>query len=277
MKKVFYMLSIVLMVSVLMNSPQPRALTAAEVTEALASSANLPAATISLNSDSNGAKSIAEAEKAGKMLFMYFHDGAEMPANDLAASFTKLMETEGASASYVFIDRKDEKEKSLVARFQLDRLPMPLILALAPNGAVTAGFPANMANSTTVSQAFVSKVEMEVLVRLQQGKLILLCVQNASSEKREEAMAGIKEYIADPTIASLTEIITVDPKESSEGAFFEKLRVTPDNQAQTVMLIPPGTIAGMFKGAVSALDLKSAFQAATRPTCGSGCGSTCGN
>ena len=39
----------------------------------------------------------------------------------------------------------DPAEKPIVAKFGVDRSPLPLVLAIAPNGAITKGFP----NSST--------------------------------------------------------------------------------------------------------------------------------
>src|SRR5208283_2699955 len=58
----------------------------------------------------------------------------------------------------------------------LSRAPMPLVLAVAPNGAVTGAIPLKLTEAQ-VGQAFVSPIAAQCLKAVQSRKLVLLCVQ----------------------------------------------------------------------------------------------------
>ena len=87
----------------------------------------------------------------------------------------------------------DPSEAPLVRKFNLSRAPMPLVLALAPNGAVTGGFPAEFDEEKLLG-ALVSPGMAPCLKGLQQRKLVLLCVQNQATKSNEAAMRGVRDF-----------------------------------------------------------------------------------
>ncbi len=220
---------------------------------------------------SRSAQALKDAAAADKMLFIFFQDGTSSPPSDIQTRFEDLMAKEGASAAWIVIDRKDPAEQDLVSKFQVQHAPMPLILAMAPNGAITAGFPGDKLSATTIREAFVSKGLQAILAPLQQGKLVVLRLQNATTTGNEAAAAGAREFAADPQLAAMTEIVTCDPADPAEASLLEKMRLTGSGaETLTVLLAPPGLVVGQFTGAVTKADLMGALQAATSGGCGSG-------
>ena len=53
------------------------------------------------------------------------------------------MQKVGDQAIFVKVKANDPSEKPIVDKFNLNRSPMPFVLVLAPNGAVTGGFPSS--------------------------------------------------------------------------------------------------------------------------------------
>ncbi|NLI74852.1 MAG: hypothetical protein GX442_00255 [Candidatus Riflebacteria bacterium] len=223
---------------------------------------------------SRSALAMKDAAAAGKILFVFFHEGTASAPSEIQTRFEGLMAREGASAAWIVIDRQDSAEQDLVSKYQIQRAPMPLILAMAPNGAITAGFPGDKLSETTIREAFVSKGMQSCLAPLQQGKLVVLSLQNAKTSGNEAATAGAREFAADPQLAAMTEIVSCDPADPAEVSMLEKMRLTgSDTEARTILLAPPGMVIGQFKGAVTKADLLGALQAATSGGCGSGgCG-----
>ena len=220
-------------------------------------------------------KAIQEASTAGKLLFLFFHEATASQPGELQTRFESLMAKEAASASWVVIDRKEAAEKDIVAKYQIQRAPMPLILAIAPNGAVTTGFPGEKLSETAIRDAFVSKGLQTCLAPLQEGKLVILCLQNAKTSSNEAAMTGVKEFAADVQYNTVTEIVTIDPADPAEASLFEKIRLTGNGtEAQTILLAPPAVIVGQFKGAVTKAAIMDALKAAA-PS-GGGCGPSSG-
>ena len=110
----------------------------------------------------------------------------------------------------------DSSEKDIVAKFDLSRAPMPLVLAMAPNGAITGGFPTKFEEQQLVD-AFATPATEKVMKNLQDGKLVFVCVQNGKTKSNAAAMQGIRDFRADARFASATEIVMLDPTNPAEA------------------------------------------------------------
>jgi hypothetical protein len=143
-------------------------------------------------------------------------------------------------------------------------------LGLAPNGAIVANFASNFTKQQ-ILDSFVSP-SMETLLRsLQQGRLVLLCVQNGKTRLNSEAMNGVRELKSDQRFGQATDVIMVDPGQPAERPFLTKLGMTdPIADAMTLMIAPPGSIIGSFKGATDKNQLVATLTSAV-----SGCGTGC--
>ena len=74
-------------------------------------------------------------------------------------SFDAAMQGATDQAMSVVVNITDPLEKKIVARFGVDRAPMPLILALAPNGAVTRSFIRKF-DETQLYKAFIRRNDL---------------------------------------------------------------------------------------------------------------------
>jgi len=212
---------------------------------------------------------MAEAVKANKYLFVFFHKTEDSQTQAARKTLDTAMERIADRALSVAVNITDPSEKAIVNKFGVSRAPMPLILVLAPNGAITRAFVRNF-EEKEFAEAFVSPCEEECLKLLQGRKLVFVCVQNESTQNNAEAMEGVQQFKADKRYARLTEIVTVDPSDETEVEFLKKVRVDPaTEEAITVVLAPPGRPIGTFKGATNKNALVAVFQKGCAP--GSGC------
>ena len=88
----------------------------------------------------NAMAAIDRAARAKKYLFVFFWKDELEPTLALRTVFEAAMAKVSDRADALAVRVTDPAEKEVVARFMLDRAPMPLVLALAPNGA-EAEFP----------------------------------------------------------------------------------------------------------------------------------------
>lgn len=221
---------------------------------------------------SAAAIAIDEAAQANKYTFLLFYRSEDETTlavrKTLAAAMAKLADR----ATSTVVNVADPQEQALVVKYGLDRAPMPLVLALAPTGAVTRGFPGQFTEAELES-AFVSPGQQKCLKALQDRKMTFLCVQNGTTQHNAEALRGVKEFAADAQYAKSTEIITVDPTDPAEGSLLKQLQVDPaTDEAVTVFLAPPGAMVGTYKG-----ETKKDVLVAAVKTAAQGCapGSTC--
>lgn len=174
-------------------------------------------------------------------------------------------------ADMVAISITDPSEAGIIAKFGVGKAPMPLVLAIAPNGAIVANFASNLTQQQ-ILESFVSPSMERLLKSLQQGRLVLLCVQNGNTRLNSEAMNGVRELRSDQRFAQATDVIMVDPGLPVERPFLTKLGMTdPIADAVTLMIAPPGSIIGSFKGATNKNQLETTLTSAVSGCSGPGC------
>lgn len=169
----------------------------------------------------------------------------------------------------------DTANQTLITRFGLEKAPVPITLVVAPNGAVTGGFPQELKADVNLAKSFVSSGMANVLKVLQDGKLAIVCLQNNKTTLNAKNQALARELAADPQLASISSIQTMDPADRTEADFYKQCGVTTGTRkAQVLLLVPPGKVVGVFDGDTA----KDAVMAQLVSACGGGgCGpSGCG-
>lgn len=214
-----------------------------------------------------------EAAKANKYLFGFFWK----TENDQTTAMKKVFEDAVAKvsdrATAAIVQITDPAEKEIVKKFGLDRAPMPLALAIAPNGAIMGGFPSEFTEEALVN-AFGSPSTEKCMKSLQDGKLVFLCVQNASTTLNAEALQGVQDFKAEAQYANVTEIVKLDPADSAEASFLSDLKIDPQTKvAVTAFLAPPGAVIAEFEGATKKDELIAAL---VKASSGCGPGGSCG-
>jgi hypothetical protein len=220
-----------------------------------------------------GMAAIRQAAEADKYLFMFFSKTDDDQTLAMRKVFDKAMEKAADRAQWVAVSTSDSSEKALVAKFDLGRAPMPLVLAMAPNGAITGGFP-NKFEEQQLLNAFATPVTEKVMKQLQDNKLVFVCVQNDKTKSNDAAMQGVRDFKADGRFAGATEIVMLDPTDPAEASFLADLKIdSKTEEAMTVFLAPPGAAIAEFKGATDKTELAAALQKASSGCCpGGACG-----
>jgi hypothetical protein len=151
----------------------------------------------------------------------------------------------------------------------MSRAPMPLCVAMAPNGAVTGAFN-KVPTADELAKAFVTPTMSHCMKELQSGKIVLLCVQ-ATAETL--APSGVTTFQADPHFKDRVATLTLDPTDPAEVDFLKQLEIDDRNvkQITTVMLAPPGVLVGKYTAEASfeqmAAELHAAGKCCDDPNC----------
>ncbi len=194
---------------------------------------------------------IKEAADAGKYLFVFFSKTDDDQTLAMRKVFDQAIEKTTDRAQGVAVKITDSSEKAIVDKFDLSRAPMPLVLAMAPNGAITGGFPTKF-DEQQLLDAFATPATEKVMKPLQDGKLVFVCVQNGKTTASDAALQGVRDFKSDTRFANATEIVTLDPTDTKEASFLKDLKVASDIAvATTVFIVPPGQAIGKFEGATN--------------------------
>jgi hypothetical protein len=217
-----------------------------------------------------GLAAVDRAAKAHRHLYIFFYGQNDAKTQALGAIFNSAVAATGGRADSVAIPITDPGETGIVTKFGVKDAPMPLALILAPNGAVTGSFPSNFTKDQLLGALATPAME-KLLGSLQQGKLVLLCVQNGRTRANAEAMSGVRDFQADQRYGAATDVIMLDPGLPVERPFLAKLGMNgPVDEAMTLFVAPPGSVIGSFKGATDKNQLISTLTNAVKG-CGPGC------
>lgn len=210
---------------------------------------------------------LAQAAQSGKYLFIFFSKTEDANTTAMRSVFDTAMGKARDRADSVAVALNDSTEKAVIAKYGVAAAPMPLVLVVAPNGALAGGFP-NKFDEQMLFGAFASPGMERCLKALQERKLVLLCAQNSATAANEAATQGVQAFKADARYAQVTEIILIDPADGAESRLMAQLKIEPrTTDAITALLAPPGTLVGMFKGAVTKDALVSALTAPKPSSC----------
>ena len=186
---------------------------------------------------------ISAAAKQNRYVFVTFYKKNDDASNKMQMAMRWSAQGKlSHRANFVSVDVDDPVQQDVVSRYGADRSPIPLTLVVAPNGAVTAGFP-NEIKKTDFSGVFVSDGMANVIKVLQSPKLAAVCIQGPRTKNNKKSLATAEELKADPALGGAVEIVKIDPSDRSESRFMKECKVdTHSTDAQLLVLAPPGKL-----------------------------------
>jgi hypothetical protein len=220
-----------------------------------------------------GASALRQAAEAKQYLFVFVYEQNDAEAQAARKTFDAGVRKVTPVVRSVAVDRSDPSESEIVQKLGLEKAPVPLVLAIAPNGAVTGSIKAADLTEERLLGAVASPGLEQCLKAVQDGQLVLLCVQGAQTKDNDSAMKGVKDVKADQRFSEATEIIKVDPADAKEAKLMAQLKVDPKTKkAVTVVLAPPGVLVAKLDGSTTKKDLVAALQKAAEACSGTpGC------
>jgi hypothetical protein len=218
---------------------------------------------------STGQAALAAAARNGQYTFVLFWKEDDAATRAMRDTLRGYVASHGKQVAGAMVRTTDAAEKPVVDRFGVSRAPLPLVLAVAPNGAITGGFPQKVTEAQ-LAGAFVSPNMASCLHALQSRKLVLLCIQPG----KEAVPAGVSQFQADPQYRPHTAVVTLDPGDPNEARHLKDLQVTAGTTTPvTLFLVPPGRVIGRFDGTVTKDHLIEKLKAAQSSCCPGGkCG-----
>ena len=211
---------------------------------------------------------IQAAAKQNRYAIVTFYKTNDAASTKMLAEAKKLQAKCSSRTSFVSADVGNSIHQGIISRYGADRSPVPLTLVIAPNGAVTAGYP-NAINKTDISDAFVSNGMADVLKVLQSGKLAAVCLQSSKTKHNKESLAAAEGLNNQAQFRGAVEVVKIDPSDRSEAKFIQICKANAgSDSARIVLIAPPGRIVGTFDGTATT----SMMAASLAKSCGSGGG-----
>jgi hypothetical protein len=221
---------------------------------------------------SKAQSAIDRAAAANKYVFLFFWKEKDRQTDDawvaVQSGLTKLAD----KAQAVKVQVTDPAEKKLVDKYCTRGAPMPLVLAIAPCGAITKGF-AKTFDEQQFRTAFVSPCTQRFLKAMQSGKLAFIClVDQANPRDKTPIPKGVEDFKADKKYGAAAEIVMLNVRDPQEAPLLKELDVSARHAPMTILLAPPGSVVGTFSRS-TAKDTFIAKLTAPQSGCGAGgCG-----
>jgi hypothetical protein len=208
----------------------------------------------------------AAAEK--KYTFLVFYKDNDSATRTMAQTVKSGVESRGDRATWTYVNVANPTEKPLVDRFGVSRAPMPLTVAVAPNGAMTKLTPTSITDEQ-IEKSFVTPAMAVCMKSMQDGRLVLVCIQ---SNPQPVIPPGVRDFANDPEFKNRTAIVPVHSGNPAEAELVRQLEADSITKgATTVFLAPPGVLVGKFGPTATkdqlAVALHKAGQCCDDPNC----------
>jgi len=191
------------------------------------------------------ARSEADESKYTFIVFYKRNDAATQAMTDaVKTEITKYQQV--ATAKFIQVD--DPANESLVAQYDVSRAPLPLTVAVAPNGAMTGMFPKKLP-AGGIEGVFVTPTMMVTMKALQEGKLVLVTVGGSVPAPTPVAVTAFQ---ADPHFRDRLVTVSMEAADPQEAKFIGQMKIADTVlETQTVLLAPPGVLVGKFNATAS--------------------------
>lgn len=148
-------------------------------------------------------------------------------------------------------------EKVMVDKFGISRAPMPMMVIVAPNGAVTGLYPRTVSDEQ-ISSAIVTSTMMSCMKELQDKKLVFVCL---SRTEQVEIPQGVLALQQDPNFKDRVSLIPMRVEDPSEYRLYQQMKLDPTKVQgpYAVMIAPPGVLVGHFDQSATADQIAAAI------------------
>lgn len=195
--------------------------------------------------------SLRSAAKKNRYAFVTFYRNNISASKDMLSDVKSIQKKLASRADFISVDVGDKANRQVVPRHGADRSPIRLTIVIAPNGAITGGFPREI-KKTDFSDVFVSRGTAAVLKVMQSRKMAAVCIESSRTKCNKQCSATARGVKSDSRLGGAMEIVTIDPSDRSEAKLLKQWGVSGDSaNAQLVLVALPGGIVGKFDGAAS--------------------------
>ena len=215
------------------------------------------------------------ASKNGNSVFLVVTD-PNVAGTDKALEIANKAKASISKSVVVQMNRSDAANLELVTKYRLTGAPLPLILVIASNGIVTAGYTVDQATPELLVKAIPSPKKSEVMKVLSEGKSVFIVVTGKSMAEKGTIMNTCQQACIEmENNAKMIEVSLDDPKETQ---FLTELKVNmAATEPTTYVINSKGQITGTFTDDVNSTTLvASAKKVAASGCCPPGSGKSCG-
>jgi len=203
---------------------------------------------------------LAQAQQAGQFTFLVFYKDNSPQTQKMLQVVQQGVAGHAQQATLATVSMATPAGQALAEKFQVSRAPMPMTVAVAPNGAVTGLFSRQVAKAN-IDAAIVPPVMMDCMKQLQDQKLVFVCL---TTSEQAAVPAGVRALQLDPTFKDRMALIGLNVLDTSEARLMQQLKVDVA-QVQgpyAALIAPPGVLVGHFTATSTAQQIGAAIHKA---------------
>jgi hypothetical protein len=206
---------------------------------------------------------------APKFKFILFWKENNAATQGMTEALKQAVAQRSQRAEWISVNVTDGAQRPIVDRYHVERAPMPMVLCIAPNGAITGGITRQLTDAA-IDKALVTPMMTEATKALQDKRIAVIHVKR---DPKLALPAGAAGFIADPAFKDRSTVINVSLDDAAEARFVKEMEFKPEelSDSMIVVLAPPGVLVGKYQGSVSteqiATDLHAAGKCCNDPNC----------
>jgi hypothetical protein len=219
----------------------------------------LPAVGVAAEPSSTQA-ALAQNASQQKYSFLLFYRDENAAARAMAQSLQSGLAPYTDRAAVVYVSISNPAEQDIVKQFGVARAPLPFVLAVAPNGAITA-LASQKITAAQIGSSFVTPGMAECMKAMQDRKLVLVCIHASPIGQAPPAVA---DFQADPEFKDRIHVVSVRASDRAEADFLKQMEVQPASLKRPMMVFmaPPAVLVGKFTATATKAEMAAALHAA---------------
>ncbi len=195
-----------------------------------------------------------------KFTFLLFSKQDNANTQRVTADLSSAIAQRSDRAEWKAVNVADPANREIVERYQVGRAPMPLVLCVAPNGAITGAIVGRVTEKQ-IDAALVTPTMARCMKSLQAGKVVVVHVK---SDAAVPLPAGAEMFLADPAFQNRATTESYVINDPAEDRFQRDLKIDPAkfDGSTVVVLAPPGVLVGKFPATITAAEIATKLHAA---------------
>jgi len=204
------------------------------------------------------ADELQQAAKLGKAAFVLVKDPNTI-GTEIESAWSKIQDAMKLAKGSVLIelDRNDDANADLVARYRLSGAPLPVILVITPDGIISGGVEGNKATPEMLANMVPSPKMSQILKAIDDGNAVFITAYRKKMTMCDKVLASCEDAVK--KMQGKAVLIKIDMNDKSETQLLNMLKINVGSDEPVTMVgNQKGQIAATFTGEVNADDLVQA-------------------
>lgn len=194
-----------------------------------------------------------------KFTFILFWKENSAATQGLAESVKSAVASHSQRAQWTSVNVGDDANREVVQRYQVSGATMPVVLCVAPNGAITGAITRELTD-VAVERVLVTPAMADVTKALQEKKIVIVHVKH---DVQAPLPVGVVELMADPAFRERTTTVSVVIGDPVENRFVNDLKIRSADVADSMLVVlgPRGVLVGKFPASATKEELTTSLNA----------------